>query len=67
VIVHGVRDVDPVFADALAGAAVEHATTRTAPVTAKSGRVWTWMRSGSVECAGQHTRLRTGASRSTLG
>ena len=36
VITTGVRDVDPVFADAIAGAAAEFATTRTAPQT----RAW---------------------------
>jgi hypothetical protein len=36
VITAGVRDVDPVFADAIAGAAAEYATTRTAPQT----RAW---------------------------
>jgi hypothetical protein len=36
VITGGVRDIDPVFADAIAGAAAEYATTRTAPQT----RAW---------------------------
>jgi hypothetical protein len=36
VITGAVRDIDPVFADAIAGAAAEYATTRTAPQT----RAW---------------------------